>query len=184
MKIEKNKIVSIHYTLKNIEGEIIDSSSGSEPLEYMHGCGMLISGLEKELEGKAAGEKLSVAIEPKDGYGEYDKTLVVDVPKAHFPSDIDIEIGMQFQTEDGTLVTVKEVKADTITVDANHELAGVKLFFDVTIVNVREATEAELNAGHQGGGCGGCGGDCSCGGDCGDSTDSGCGCGGGCGCGN
>ena len=174
MKIEKDKWVAIHYTLKDDDGIVIDSSVGGAPLGYIHGNGYLILGLENELLGKEVGDKFTCKIAPKDGYGEYDPELVLDVDRKQFEFDGQIEIGMQFQvmTPQGpSIVTVKEVGDDKIKIDGNHALAGKNLNFDVEVVEVREPTEEELNPRGCGGGCGGCGGgcgsDCDCGGDCG-----------------
>ncbi len=174
MKISNDKVVSIEYTLKNADGQIIDTSVGNAPLEYIHGRGYLISGLEKDLEGKSEGEEFTSEIEPKDAYGEFDESMVVEVDRKQFPEGIEIEGGMQFEAEYGQLVTVKSVTKDKITIDANHPLAGVKLFFDVKVVSVRDASPEELSTGLYGG-CGGCG----CDGDCssGDCSSGGCGCG-------
>ncbi len=176
MKIEKNKFVEIHYTLTDDDGNQLDSSSGRAPLGYVHGNGMLISGLESQLEGKEAGAKFKAVVEAKDAYGEYNDMLVARVPRSQFDGDVDIQVGMMFQAtaDDGTpfVVHVTEVSDDTITIDGNHELAGKRLTFDVEVVSVRESTEEDFNMGCGcGGGCGSCGGDC--GGDCSDGS---CGC--------
>lgn len=179
MVIEARKMVKIHYTLKDKDGNQIDSSIGGEPLEYMHGLGMLIPGLERQLEGKSAGEKLHAEIQPAEGYGEYDEQLVQAVPRSQFDVTMPIEVGQSFQAETATgpfMVRVTKVTDDEITVDGNHELAGKELFFDVEIIDVREPTEEELEPfqGGCGGGCGGCGGSCGDGG-CGDGCGNGCG---------
>jgi FKBP-type peptidyl-prolyl cis-trans isomerase SlyD len=176
-------VVSINYTLKDKDGNEIDSSVGAEPLEFVQGACYLLPKLEEQIAGKNPGDKFSTVISAKDGYGEYDSGKVVKVPRSDFETDVDIEVGMQFQaqTEDGfAIVRVTEVSDDLVTVDANHELAGKELHFDIEVVDVREASEDELASGRVGGfscgGCGGCGGDC--GSDCGDcgSGCSGCGC--------
>ena len=97
MQIAKDKVVKINYTLKDDEGKQIDTSIGGEPLQYVHGNGYLLSKLEESLEGKSEGEKLSVVIAAKDGYGEYDEKLIVDVPRDQFDSSVDIQPGMQFR---------------------------------------------------------------------------------------
>lgn len=152
MKIEKNKVVSINYTLKNNDGEVLDSSDGKEPLAYLHGQGNLIPGLESELEGKTEGETFKTEISPADAYGEYNDALIADVPKDRFQGVEDISEGMEFQaqTSDGgsQIVRVTEVGDDSVKVDANHPLAGETLHFDVTVAGVREATKEEIDHGH------------------------------------
>lgn len=167
MKIEKNKMVKIHYTLKDEAGVVIDSSLDKEALEYLHGVGMLIPGMERELEGKSTGDKFSAVIEPKDGYGEYNPQYVVQVPRDRFDTE-QISVGQKFQAETPAgpmLVTVTEITSDSVTIDSNHELAGKKLFFDVEVVDVRDATAEEtapyeFSSGCSGscGSCGGCSG--------------------------
>jgi len=167
MKIENNKMVKIHYTLKDDDGNTIDSSIGKEALEYLHGVGMLIPGMERDLENHEKGDKFSTVIEPKDGYGEYNPQYVVDVDRDRFDTDTEIKVGMKFQADTPTgtmLVTVTKVTDDKVTIDSNHELAGKRLHFDVEVVDVRDATEEEIAPYTYSGGCGGCGG--SCGGAC------------------
>ena len=148
--IAKDAAVRFNYILKDESGNVIDQSQG-EPLAYLHGHNNIIPGLEKELEGKSAGDSLTAVIEPADAYGEYQEQAVQQVPRANFQGVDNIQPGMQFQSEaEGQvmLVTVTDVNEDTVTVDANHPLAGKKLSFDVEIVEVRAATEDELNHGH------------------------------------
>ena len=151
MQIAQNSVVAFHYTLKNDSGEVLDSSEGRDPLTYMHGSGNIIPGLEKELEGKATGDKLQVAVTPEEGYGEIQEGLVQEVPRDAFQGVEDVQPGMQFQaqTQGGPLmVTVTQVEGDTVTVDGNHPLAGQNLNFDVEIAEVREASEEEVEHGH------------------------------------
>jgi FKBP-type peptidyl-prolyl cis-trans isomerase SlyD len=152
MQVGKNAVVTIDYTLKNPEGQVIDTSAGREALAYLHGSGSIIPGLERALEGKSAGDKVQVIISPEDGYGAHDDGLVQSVPKNAFQGVPDIKPGMQFRTggEGGQMavVTVTKVEGDTVTVDGNHVLAGVPLNFDVTIKDVRAATKEELAHGH------------------------------------
>jgi FKBP-type peptidyl-prolyl cis-trans isomerase SlyD len=151
MQIAQDSVVSIHYTLTSDSGEVIDSSSGADPLTYLQGHGNLIPGLERELEGKQSGEKLSVRVAPADGYGEMDDTLVQDVPRAAFAGAPEIQVGMQFQAQSNhgpRTVTVTKVETDVITVDGNHPLAGKHLNFAVEIIDVRAASEEELAHGH------------------------------------
>lgn len=151
MQIAKNTAVQIHYTLKNDAGEVLDSSDGAEPLAYLQGNGNLIPGLEKALEGKRAGDALSVSIAPAEGYGVRDDSLIQDVPRSAFEGIPEIEVGMQFHADSNhgpRTVTVTKVAADTITVDGNHPLADQTLHFAVKIVEVRVATPEELSHGH------------------------------------
>jgi FKBP-type peptidyl-prolyl cis-trans isomerase SlyD len=151
MKIAHEKVVSIHYTLTNKEGTVLDSSSGSDPLAYLHGFGNIIPGLENALEGKATGDKLSVTVEPEQGYGARDERLVQAVPRSAFKGVEELSPGMQFQAQgpQGTrLVVVTQVADDEVTVDANHPLAGQTLHFDVEVSEVRDATAEELEHGH------------------------------------
>lgn len=147
MLITKETVASIHYTLTDNEGNILDSSSGREPLQYLHGAGNLIMGMEEGLEGKAKGDKLKLKISPAKGYGEKDESLVQKVPRSAFGTQ-KIEKGMQFQTNNGQVVTVTQVGLEAITVDANHPLAGVELNFDVEVLSVRTATTDEISHGH------------------------------------
>ena len=185
MKVEKNKVVKIHYTLKGDDGTVIDDSVPTgRPLEYIHGNNYLLTKLEEAIEGHEEGDKIHADLTAAEGYGEYNEKLVLEVPKTQFDPTYPPQVGMKFQaqTSDGVgIVTVIAVSDETVTVDANHELAGQALHFDVEVVEIRDATEDELANGLGGGCCcgGGCGGDC--GGDC--SCDGGCG-EGGCGCGN
>lgn len=172
MEISYQKMVKIHYTLKDKDGNTLDTSVGAEPLEYMHGIGSLIPGLESQLTGHKAGDSFHAEIEPALGYGEYDEKLVAEVPRAQFDTGAEISVGQQFQADTATgpmIVKVTKISDDKITVDGNHELAGKKLFFDVEVVDVREPTESELEPFVKEGGCGGscssCSGGCSgCGG--------------------
>lgn len=151
MQISENKVVSIHYTLKNDAGEVLDTSSGHEPLAYLHGSGNIVPGLEKALEGKQAGDSVSVSVTPEEGYGPRHDGLVQEVPRAAFEGVDEIEPDMQFHAEGpaGPLVlTVTKVEGDTITVDGNHPLAGETLHFAVEVTEVRDATEEELEHGH------------------------------------
>jgi FKBP-type peptidyl-prolyl cis-trans isomerase SlyD len=141
----------IHYTLKDEDGGVIDSSAGSDPLAYIQGHGNLVTGLEKALEGKQEGSSLAVSVQPEDGYGKYDAALIQRVPKRTLQGSGEVKKGMQFQarTPDGMrLFTVTGVMGDMVTLDGNHPLADKTLHFDVQIVSVREATTEELEHGH------------------------------------
>jgi FKBP-type peptidyl-prolyl cis-trans isomerase SlyD len=151
--IGKDKVVSIDYTLTNDAGDVLDSSKGGEPLQYLHGHGGLIPGMEKGLEGRAAGDSFKLSLSPEEGYGKKDPNMVQAVPRTNFQGVPNIEKGMQFQARspDGRgarIVTVIDVAPDTVTVDANHPLAGQTLHFDVSVTDVRDASPEEIAHGH------------------------------------
>jgi len=152
MLVAQDKVVLIHYTLTDDAGAVIDTSSGGQPMAYIQGQGNIIPGLEKALEGKQKGDKLSVKVEPAEGYGVRDDNLLQDVPRRAFGSVASIQPGMQFhaQTSRGhtRVVTVTNVQGDMVTVDGNHPLAGQHLNFDVEITEVRDPTAEELEHGH------------------------------------
>ncbi|MCA9405780.1 MAG: peptidylprolyl isomerase [Candidatus Omnitrophica bacterium] len=151
MKIEEKKVVTFHYTLKNPQGDLLDTSDGGEPLAYIHGMRNIIAGLEAALEGKEAGEKLSVTIHPQDAYGMMDEELIKAVPLSQFPEKDAVKPGAQFQLSSGTevrIATVVKVENEEVTIDLNHPLAGQTLCFDVEIVGVRDAAQEELDHGH------------------------------------
>lgn len=170
MKIEEGKVVSMDYTLKNDEGAVIDQSKSDEPFAYLHGHRNIVPGLESALEGKSAGESVAVRLEPKDGYGEVDSSLVQKVPMEAFQGIEKVEVGMHFQagTPQGPMtVQVAKVEGDEVTVDANHPLAGKALNFEVAVKDVRQGTEEEIEHGHIHRGGEGCcggngGGSCGC----------------------
>ncbi|MEX2115325.1 MAG: peptidylprolyl isomerase [Bacteroidota bacterium] len=152
MKIEKDSVVTIDYVLTDERGEVLDSSKDhGHPLSYIHGAGNIIQGLESSLQGKSAGEKFKISIAPEDGYGVREGGRVLKVGRDQFKGVDELEVGMQFRTDgDGRsqVVTVTAVEADSVTVDANHPLAGRTLNFDIAIVSVRKATPDELSHGH------------------------------------
>lgn len=152
MKVTENCVVSIHYTLTDSEGKVIDSSDGRDPLKYLHGAGNIIPGLERELIDCQVGEQKKVTVQPTDGYGEVEESLIQKLPRDVFSGVETIEVGMEFQAQgpQGQVqsVVVKKVEDDGVTIDANHALAGVVLNFDVVVDEIREATEEELSHGH------------------------------------
>ncbi len=151
MAIVKDKVATIEYTLKGDDGEVIDASNGT-PLPYLHGHMNLVPGLEKELEGKAVGEKFSVVVPAAEGYGEHDEQFVQVVPREMLKGIDDLKVGMHFQAQgpEGQThsVHISKIDGDDITVDGNHPLAGKALNFDIEVVDLRDATEEELSHGH------------------------------------
>ncbi len=152
MQVEQNAVVTIDYTLTGPDGQTIDTSVGKQPLPYLHGTGNLIPGLEKALEGKQAGDQIKVTVPPEEAYGVRDDSLIQSVPRTAFQGVPDVKPGMQFRSQSPqgvpTVVTVTKVDGENVTVDANHQLAGVPLTFDVTIKDVRKASQEELAHGH------------------------------------
>jgi FKBP-type peptidyl-prolyl cis-trans isomerase SlyD len=151
MKISDGKAVHIDYTLKNDDGEILDTSEGREPLGYLQGSGNIIPGLENALEGKETGDTLSVVIPPEEGYGKRNDELVLTVDPDNFQDKSQVQLGARFQvqTESGVyLATVMGITDEAVTLDLNHPLAGETLHFDVEVTGVKEASEEEIAHGH------------------------------------
>lgn len=147
----QNSVVLMDYTVKDDEGNIIDTSSGHEPLAFIVGLGNIIPGLEREFIGKKKGDAFTVKVKPEDGYGDKDDALVEVVPRAQFAGVKNLAVGMQLQaqTDDDTMVvTVVKLTDSEVTVDANHPLAGKTLNFDVKVVDVRAPTAEEISHGH------------------------------------
>ena len=146
MPIAENTKVAIHYTLTDDNGNVIDSSIGKEPLNYIQGRGMIVVGLEKAMYGKEVGEKFNVDVIPSEGYGEYNPELVRPIPKSAFQAD-SIEPGMTFyaNTPNGPLpLTVSRVEGDNVIIDMNHELAGKTLHFAIEVVKADPMSAEEL----------------------------------------
>lgn len=151
MKIVKDTVVQMHYKLTNKEGMLLDTSEGREPLTFLHGKGMLIPGLEKQLEGKKVGDKFLAEVNADEAYGQRHDDMIHVVPKANFNGDGELKPGLQIQidTNQGQQIAiVTKVEGDDVTVDMNHPLAGMDLIFDVEITKIRKATEEELSHGH------------------------------------
>ena len=150
MQISSEKVVAIHYTLKDNSGATLDSSEGKQPLYYLHGFGNLIPGMEEGLEGRVIGDAFEVVIAPEKGYGVRNEDFVQQVPLDAFGGTVP-QVGMQFQAGNDQgryIVTVTGVDGDLVTVDANHPLAGVELHISVEVIEVREATADEISHGH------------------------------------
>lgn len=151
MKISNDSVVSMHYTLTNDTGEVLDSSAGREPLAYLQGHGNIIPGLENALVDKVAGDKLKVTVKPEEGYGVRNEGMVQEVDLANFqePNEVKEGIRIRVETNQGVSVAVvTKVDGDKVTLDMNHPLAGETLHFDVEITDVRAASQDELAHGH------------------------------------
>lgn len=153
MTIRDNTVVTFHYTLTGEDGQVIDSSrERGEPMLYLHGAGNIIPGLEKAMEGRAAGDAFQVTVPPDEAYGERQAANVqrVSLKKLGVRAG-QLEPGMILNlntTKGPAQVTVLKVGRFNVDVDANHPLAGVTLNFDVEIVELREATKDEQQHGH------------------------------------
>jgi FKBP-type peptidyl-prolyl cis-trans isomerase SlyD len=151
MQIGDQKVVTLHYTLTDNDGRVIDKSEDGS-FAYLHGASNIIPGLEDALTGKSAGEEMSVSVSPEQAYGVRDESMLQQVPKNMFEDASQIAVGTQFHAQgpngEMLVVTVLEVHDDHVVVDANHPLAGVELNFDVKIIDVRDASEEEVEHGH------------------------------------
>ena len=149
LKVQDGQIVSMDYTL-HVDGEMLDTSSGHEPLEFLQGAGNIIPGLEEELYGMAIGENKKVIVQPDDGYGVLDPDAFVDVPREQFPASIPLEIGVEIQVTDQSgnpmNARIDSVDEDSVKLDFNHPLAGKQLNFAIKIVSIRKASAEELNS--------------------------------------
>ena len=154
-------VVTFHYTLRDPQGRLLDTSAGGQPISYLEGAGQIIDGLDEALRGVDAGVKHRVEVPAAKAYGERDATQVQRVLKALLPVDGDLNPGDQFKAGEDAfapIVTVVGIEGEEVVLDANHPLAGVDLVFDVEVLSVRAASAEELEHGHvhqsEGGGCG------------------------------
>lgn len=151
MKITRDRVAVLDYTLTGDDGQIIDESHDGS-FGYLHGASNIIPGLERALEGRQPGESLAVVIEAADAYGERDLGQIQRIPRNQFPPDVELREGMRFQAQspDGhvQIVTVTGLDAGDVIIDANHPLAGQRLHFAVTVLSVRSARKEETDHGH------------------------------------
>jgi len=151
MKAAAGMVVTMHYTLTDGQGEVLDSSRGGTPMTYLHGHQNIIPGLERALEGTGTGHKAKVTVEPAEGYGEKNPEAVFEAPREHFPPDLELKPGVRVSADgpNGPIsFLVVDVNEKTATLDGNHPLAGQTLHFDVEVVEVRAATDEEKEHGH------------------------------------
>lgn len=151
MQIQNDKVATLHYTLTDNTGAVLDKSEDGS-FVYLHGYQSIIPGLENALEGREIGDDFNVKVPPEQGYGVRNEAFVQDVPRSMFQDDTDIEVGMQFNAQgpngEMLVVTVIEAKDETVIIDANHPLAGVELNFDIKVVDIRDASAEEIEHGH------------------------------------
>jgi len=150
-QVADDLVVTIDYTL-TVDGEVVDSSEEEGPLDYLHGHGNIIFGLEKEMTGMQVGESKTVLVEPEEGYGEVDPEAFFDLPREEFPDDVPLELGIELEItdDDGDMMFAKiiEVGEENVRLDTNHPLAGKTLEFKVTVTGLRKATSEEIEHGH------------------------------------
>ena len=150
-------IVTLHYTLRDPAGRVLDMSQGDAPISYLEGAGQIIDGLEEPLRGVAAGTKQQVQVPAAKAYGLHDPAQVHKVNRTLLPVEGEVRVGDRFRTDVDHLapvVTVVGLEGDDVLLDANHPLAGVDLTFDVEVVAVRQATPEEIDRGQPAGtGC-------------------------------
>jgi FKBP-type peptidyl-prolyl cis-trans isomerase SlyD len=149
--VQDGVVVSMEYTL-HVDGELLDTSEGQGPLQFLAGYGNIISGLENEMKGMKIGDNKSVVVQPADGYGEFDDEAFMDVPKDQFPKDMPVEVDTELTVRDdegnARYARVESIENETVRLDFNHPLAGAELHFSVKVVALREPTEEELEHGH------------------------------------
>jgi len=151
MVVDDGQVVSMHYTL-HVDGKLVDTSRGAEPLQFIQGMGHIIPGLEHELYNMRIGESRTITVAAKDGYGEVDSAAFMDVPRDSFPDDIPLQIGMQLELKDKSghpaHARVDALTDKSVRLDMNHPLAGKQLDFEVNIADLRKATDDEVSHGH------------------------------------
>jgi FKBP-type peptidyl-prolyl cis-trans isomerase SlyD len=151
LKVGDGKVVSMHYTLQ-VEGRVVDSSEGGEPLEFIQGMGQIIPGLEQQLYDMQVGDSKNITVPPKEGYGETDVSAFMDVPRQAFPENVPLDKGTELELRDQAgnpvYARVDDVGDENVRLDMNHPLAGKELNFDVKIAALRDATEEEVSHGH------------------------------------
>jgi FKBP-type peptidyl-prolyl cis-trans isomerase SlyD len=149
--VQDGLVVSMEYTL-TVDGEVLDSSKDAGPLQFLAGYDNIVPGLEREMAGMKIGESKDVLVLPVDGYGEFDAEAYIEVPRSEFPSDMELEEGLELNLtdEDGQtqLAFVESFTDENVRLDFNHPLAGAELKFNVKVIGLREPTAEELDHGH------------------------------------
>ena len=154
--IAPNMVVDMHYTLRDSESQVVDTSVGEEPLRYLQGGGQIVPGLESAMIGKKVGDRFTVQVEPRDGYGDYDPSMCQEIPKQNFPNQDELVVDAMFEASgpdgDTIMIRLTKISDETVTADGNHPLAGKTLYFEIEVMAIRPATKEELSHGHAHGG--------------------------------
>ena len=149
--VQDGLVVSMDYKL-TVDGEVLDSSEDAGPLQFLAGYGNIVPGLEREMAGMKIGESKDVVVAPADGYGEFDEEAFMEVPRNEFPTDLQLEEGIELNVtdEDGQnqYARVENITDESVRLDFNHPLAGAELHFTVKVVALRDPTKEELDHGH------------------------------------
>lgn len=150
--VTNDSVVGIHYTLRGEDSQVIDTSDGLPAFIYLHGHSQIVPGLERSITGRSVGDKFKVEVSPEDGYGTHSDEMAMTFKRSQFPEGAAFEVGNEFElvgeNEEVLAARIVGLEGDQVMLDANHPLAGKKLFFDVEIVSLREATDDELDHGH------------------------------------
>jgi FKBP-type peptidyl-prolyl cis-trans isomerase SlyD len=145
-------VVSLDYTLRLDDGQVIDTTTDGDPLQFLQGGQQIIPSLENALYGMAVGDEKDVELAPNEGYGHRNPDAVELVPPDAFPADLELTEGMGLQLRDPSgrevVAYVAEIRPEAVVLDLNHPLAGEKLFFEVKIADLRPASSEELDHGH------------------------------------
>lgn len=152
MQITQNKVVSLHYVVKDDSGSVLESTRDREPLVYIQGTQTILPLLEEKLEGKQEGDSLKIRIPMEDAYGPRREELIAVVGREQFSPDVEISVGQEFyyldENDQMMTVTIVGVEDEAITIDSNHPFAGMDLNFELEVVGVRDATAEEIDHGH------------------------------------
>jgi len=149
--VQDNLVVTLDYKLI-VEDEMLESTEDGEPILFIQGIGQIIPGLENALYGMEVGDQKTVVIQPEDAYGEYDPESLQDAKKEEFSEEVPLDVGtfLDLADDEGDILSAQIIAAeeDTVTLDFNHPLAGKTLTFEITLTDLRPASEEELEHGH------------------------------------
>lgn len=152
MSLEINKVITINFTLKDENGNVLDSTNNDKPFTFISGQNQIIPKLENAINQMVIGSKKNIKLEAEDAYGKYKEDAIQKIDRKEFPQDTEIEVGMRYfaNSPDGKQVsfTINDINENDVTVDFNHPLAGKDLEFDIEFLDKRDATPEELSHGH------------------------------------